>query len=116
MAEIKIGNFERGCRSQPLEEFVDLRQCWVPWNGFSAVCFADNGADTRAKAKIRLVFHTQSRNSTGRWDRNRTCNLRVWSLLPYVRERSGAYTKWLETAHFDARKYVDVPQSSPALA
>jgi|GEM_PF-5673870 len=79
MAEIEIGNFERGCLSQPLEELVDLRQRGTPWNGLSVVFFEDNGADTRAKAKIRLVFHTQSRNSRGRWDRNRTCTLRFWS-------------------------------------
>jgi hypothetical protein len=54
MAEIKIGNFERGCRSQPLEEFVDLRQRWAPWNGCSAVCLADNGAGTGAETKNRL--------------------------------------------------------------
>ena len=53
MAEIKIGNFEHGCRSRPLEEFVDLRR-WAPWNGFSAVCFADNGAGTGAETKNRL--------------------------------------------------------------
>jgi hypothetical protein len=84
MAEIEIGNFERGCLSQPLEELVDLRQRATPWNGLSVVFFEYNGTDTGAKAKIRLVFHTQSRNSRGRWDRNRTCNLRFWRSRRYL--------------------------------
>jgi hypothetical protein len=52
---------------------------------------------------------------SGRWDRNRTCTLRFWSLLPFVQQRSGKYTTSLETAYFDAPKYMDVHQSSPAL-
>src|SRR5262245_51692895 len=44
----------------------------------------------------------------GRWDRNRTCSLRFWSLLPSVQQRSGAYTSRLEVAHFDGPKYQDV--------
>ena len=51
----------------------------------------------------------------GRWDRNRTCNLRFWSLLPFVQQRSGKYTNRLEMAHFDGPKYVEVHQRSPAL-
>jgi hypothetical protein len=51
----------------------------------------------------------------GRWDRNRTCNLRFWSLLPFVQQRSGTYTNTLEMSHFDGPKYVDVHQRSPAL-
>jgi hypothetical protein len=31
MAEIEIGNFERGCLSQPLERLVDLRQRTAAW-------------------------------------------------------------------------------------
>jgi len=55
------------------------------------------------------------RFSAGRWDRNRTCNLRFWSLLPFVQGRSGTYTKGLKTGHFDGSKYVEVHQRSPAL-
>src|SRR5262245_15069509 len=51
----------------------------------------------------------------GRWDRNRTCTLRCWSLLPYVQHRSGAYTSMLEMAHFDGPECQDVPQRSPSL-
>jgi hypothetical protein len=56
MAEIEIGNFERGCRSQPLEEFVDLRQCWAPCNGCSVVFLADNAAGTGQKQKSSSCF------------------------------------------------------------
>jgi hypothetical protein len=52
---------------------------------------------------------------SGRWDRNRTCTLRLWSLLPYVQGRSRKYTKGLKMGHFDGPKYVEVHQSSPAL-
>jgi hypothetical protein len=52
---------------------------------------------------------------SGRWDRNRTCTLRFWSLLPFVQERSGTYTTGLKIAHFGALKYQEVPQRSPAL-
>jgi hypothetical protein len=51
----------------------------------------------------------------GRWDRNRTCTLRFWSLLPFVQQRSGTYTNTLEIGHFDGPKYQDVHQRSPAL-
>jgi hypothetical protein len=51
----------------------------------------------------------------GRWDRNRTCNLRFWSLLPFVQGRSRAYTKGLKIGHFDVPKCVEVHQRSPAL-
>ena len=50
----------------------------------------------------------------GRWDRNRTCNLRSWSALPFVQHRSGTYTRCLEMPYFDLRKCVDVHQSSTA--
>jgi hypothetical protein len=56
MAEIEIGNFERGCRSQPLEEFVDLCQCWAPWNGRSVVFLEDNAAGTGQKQKSSPCF------------------------------------------------------------
>jgi len=51
----------------------------------------------------------------GRWDRNRTCNLRLWSLLPFVQQRSGKYTNSPEMPHLAGAKYVGVHQSSPAL-
>jgi hypothetical protein len=51
----------------------------------------------------------------GRWDRDRTCALRLWSQLPFVQGRSGTYTSSLEMAHFDRPKYQEVHQSSPAL-
>jgi hypothetical protein len=51
----------------------------------------------------------------GRWDRNRTCNLRLWSLLPFVQLRSGMYTKWLKVAHFECPKCQEVLQGLPAL-
>jgi hypothetical protein len=44
----------------------------------------------------------------GRWDRNGTCTLRFWNLLPFVQERSGKYTSRLEITHFDGPKYVEV--------
>src|SRR5262245_10805179 len=51
----------------------------------------------------------------GRWDRNRTCTLRLWSLLPFVQLRSGAYTRGLKIAHFDGPTCLEVHQRSPAL-
>ena len=51
----------------------------------------------------------------GRWDRNRTGNLRFWSLLLFVQLRSRKYTKGLEMGQFDGPKYVEVHQRSPAL-
>jgi hypothetical protein len=45
------------------------------------------------------------------WDRNRTCTLRFWRPLPYVQQRSGAYTSRLEMAYFDGPKYQEVHQS-----
>src|SRR5262249_1317634 len=50
----------------------------------------------------------------GRWDRNRTCNLRFWSLLPFVQLRSGTFTSPLKMAHFEGPKYQEVHQCSPA--
>jgi hypothetical protein len=50
-------------------------------------------------AAARQIQHLQ-----GRWDRNRTGNLRLWSLLPFVQGRSGAYTSTLEIAHFDVHR------------
>src|SRR5262249_7268057 len=64
--------------------------------------------------RSRAVIPTDS-GLTDRWDRNRTCALRLWSLLPFVQQRSGTYTKGLKSAHFDTPKYVDVHQRSPAL-
>jgi len=69
-------------------------------------------------AKLAAHYTTEiliNSGLAGRWDRNRTCNLRFWSLLPFVQERSGKYTKGLEMAHFDGPKYVDVQQRSLAL-
>src|SRR5262245_1229409 len=51
----------------------------------------------------------------GRWDRNRTCTLRLWSLLPFVQGRSRTYTNTLEIAHFVGPKCQEVHQRSPAL-
>src|SRR5690242_15720674 len=51
----------------------------------------------------------------GRWDRDRTCNLRFWSLLPFVQGRSRKYTMGLKMAYFDGPKYVEVHQRSSAL-
>jgi len=51
----------------------------------------------------------------GRWDRNRTCHLRVWSLLPYVQQRSGRYANRLEIGPLAGAKYVEVRERSPAL-
>jgi hypothetical protein len=50
-----------------------------------------------------------------RWDRNRTGTLRLWSLLPFVQQRSGRYISSFEIAHTEGPKYQDVHQSSPAL-
>ena len=71
----------------------------------------------RAKQAARYAAAAQMNSALvrGRWDRNRTCNLRFWSLLPFVQERSGKYTKGLEMAHFDGPKYQEVHQRSPAL-
>ena|GEM_PF-5751361 len=52
---------------------------------------------------------------SGRWDGNRTCNLRFWSLPPFIQQCSGTYTSGLESAHFDGPKYQNVYLSSPAL-
>jgi hypothetical protein len=52
---------------------------------------------------------------SGRWDRNRAGALRLWSLLPFVQERSGAYTSALKMAHSDGPKCQEVQQRSPAL-
>jgi hypothetical protein len=41
--------------------------------------------------------------------------MRLWSLLPFVQERSGTYTSTLKVAHFDGPKYQEVSQRSPAL-
>ena len=49
----------------------------------------------------------------GRWDRNRTCNLRCWSLLPFVQQRSRKYKTGLKIAHFDGPTCQEVHQSSP---
>jgi hypothetical protein len=75
------------------------------------VCFEDTGAE----AKNRLYASHTKPEFKGRWDRNRTCNLRFWSLLPFVQGRSGTYTKALKSAHFDGPKCVEVHQRSPAL-
>jgi hypothetical protein len=45
----------------------------------------------------------------GRWDRNRVCTLRFWSLLPFVQLRSAKYTNGLEMALFDGPKCLEVP-------
>ena len=65
----------------------------------TAVTTAVNGLKRNRSSpqKMRLKW--------GRWDRNRTGNLRLWSLLPFVQQRSETYTKGLEMAHFDGRKY-----------
>jgi hypothetical protein len=38
-------------------------------------------------------------STRGRWDRNRTGNLRFWSTLPFVHQRSATYTSTLNIAH-----------------
>jgi hypothetical protein len=51
----------------------------------------------------------------GWWDRNRTGPLRLWSLLPFVQQRSETYTSTLEMTLFEAPKCQEVHQRSPAL-
>jgi hypothetical protein len=51
----------------------------------------------------------------GRWDRNRIGALQLWSLLPFVQERSGTYTRGLKMALFNGPMYQEVSQRSPAL-
>ena len=75
-----------------------------------------NGVKARELGCSHIVrSRHEFKHKTGRWDRNRTGTLRFWSLLPFVQQRSGKYTKSLEIAHFDGPKYVDVHQRSPAL-
>jgi hypothetical protein len=75
---------------------------------------SNRGHDTHIVLAPLACSPMNSRFS-GRWDRNRTCTLRFWSLLPVVQQRSGKYTSRLEIAHFVSPKYVEVHQSSPAL-
>src|SRR5215831_9895081 len=39
------------------------------------------------RRKTSFAYQTQSRNARGRWDRNRTCNLRFWSTRRTVQSR-----------------------------
>ena len=66
-----------------------------------------------AEARVRSL--PVAGENRGKWDRNRTCNLRFWSLLPYVQQRSGTYTSPLEIGLLDGPTCLDVPQRSPAL-
>ena len=54
----------------------------------------------------------------GRWDRNRTCNLRLRSLLPFVqgRSRNGWKLTFVGVENtVKVTNYVDVHQLSPVL-
>jgi hypothetical protein len=75
----------------------------------------NRGHSTHMVLEPRGLHPHKFRLKWGRWDRNRTCNLRLWSLLPFVQGRSGKYTRCLEIAHFDGPKYQEVHKSSPAL-
>jgi hypothetical protein len=70
-----------------------------------------NIGSSREVCSLREISLTKSG-----WDRNRTCKLRFWSLLPFVQRRSGEYTSNLEIAHFVGPMRQDVHQRSPAFA
>jgi len=90
---------------------------WAPFTVLPVLLpLGSNGVKGRKKGCSREVCIPHEFSvSKGRWDRNRTCNLRLWSLLPSVQQRSGTYLNGLEMGHFAGDKYVDVRQRSPAL-
>src|SRR5262249_2529959 len=64
-----------------------------PSRGLSARCVRFTGRQSFVNSGV-----------SGRWDTNRTCTRRVWSLPPFVPQRSGPYTNTLDTAHSDGPK------------
>jgi hypothetical protein len=76
------------------------------------------GSNSGQHAHIALEIQASSSlefKAQGRWCSKRTGDLRCWSLPPFVQVRSRKYTSTLKAAYFDAPKYQEVSQRSPAL-